>query len=384
LPFAALLANLTQAGSMSNNISPTDREMPPETPATAPGLGVTHGRSGWIISDGKAGHDAQTRGVFDALGLSYEVKRVDPSGIWKLLAPWGPVSPAEGFGTARSQFRPPWPDFAIAVGRLTTPYIRRLKQAAGRNTYTVILADPKVGTGAADLFWVPAHDRLRGPNVITSLTAPHSYTPRRLAELRLTMPPEIAAVPVPRVAVALGGPDGNYRYTATAVACLVSALRSLVALGAGLMITPSRRTPAAVAARVREATQGTPRLFWDGTGDNPYPHFLAHADAFIVPADSVNMVGEACATGKPVYVFEPEGGAPKRTRFHEALRRHGATRSLPERLDTLDTWSYPPLNSAATIAAEIARRWMKRTQMLGPANRAVGNPRPDMWQNRHD
>jgi mitochondrial fission protein ELM1 len=329
-------------------------------------LEAVGGRSGWIVSDGKAGNDAQTRGVFDALGLSYEVKRVDPAGVWKLLAPWGPVNPAERFGTAESQFRPPWPDFAIAAGRLTTPYIRRLKQAAGHLTYTVILLDPRVGTSAADLFWVPEHDKLRGPNVITTLTAPHSFTPQRLADLRRAVPPDIAALPAPRVAVSLGGPNGNYRYTPAAVTRLVSALRSLAALGAGLMITPSRRTPAGVADLVREATEGTSRLFWSGAGDNPYPHFLAVADAFIAPADSVNMVGEACATGKPVYVFLPEGGSPKRTRFHDALRRHGATRPLPERFEMLEVWSYAPLNSAETIAAEIVRRWIKRRQTLGP------------------
>ena len=63
------------------------------------------------------------------------------------------------------------------------------------------------------------------------------------------------------------------------------------------------------------------------------------------------MTGEPCATGKPVYVFEPEGGSPKFTRFHEALRRHGATRPLPERFERLETWSYAPLNSSETIAA---------------------------------
>jgi mitochondrial fission protein ELM1 len=178
------------------------------------------GRSGWIISDGKAGNDVQTRGVFDALGLDYEIKRVDPTGIWKMLSPYGPVSPAERFGTPQSQFHPPWPDFAIAVGRLTTPYIRRLKRLAGRLTYTIILQDPKVSTRVADLFWVPEHDTLRGPNVITTLTAPHSFTPRRLADLRRSMPPEIAALPVPRVSVTLGGPDGHYRYTPAALARL--------------------------------------------------------------------------------------------------------------------------------------------------------------------
>ena len=362
---------------MSNNISQGGRRLAAESaaaraedsrdavPSAVPS--AVRGLKGWIVSDGKAGHDVQTRGVLDALGLDYQVKPVDPRGLWRVLSPWGPVSPAERFGTPASQFQPPWPDFAIAAGRLTTPYIRALRRLAGRHTYTVILQDPKVGTGAADLYWVPEHDTLRGPNVITTLTSPHSFTPRRIAELRRSMPAEIAALPAPRVAVMLGGPNGDYRYTPAVLAHLVSGLRALVGLGAGLMITPSRRTPADIAAFVRDATEGLQRRFWSGEGDNPYPHFLAHADALVVPADSVSMVGEACATGKPVYVLEPEGGSAKFGRFHAALRRHGATRPLPGRLERLETWSYMPLNTAETIAAEIARRWLQRRQMLGPA-----------------
>src|SRR5262245_13296520 len=359
--------NLTHGGAVSNNISRTALAAA-TTPAAADGLAAVRGSSGWIVSDGKAGHDAQTRGVFDALGLEYQIKRVDPSGIWKALSPWGPVDPAERFGTAQGQFHAPWPDFAIAVGRLTTAYIRRIKRVSGRATYTIILEDPKVGADAADLFWVPEHDRLRGPNVITSLTAPHSFTTRRIVELRRSMPPEIAALPAPRITVPLGGPNGDYRYTSAAVAHLAAALRSLAALGAGLMVTPSRRTPTEVAASVRDATAGLRCWFWDGAGENPYPQFLAHADAFVVPADSVNMTGEACATGKPVYVFRPDGGSRKFARFHAALARHGATRPLPARFERLEAWSYAPLNSAETIAAEIARRWLRRRHMLGPAD----------------
>ena len=329
------------------------------------GLAAVAGRRGWIISDGKAGNDVQTRGVFDALGLNYEVKLVDPGGIWKVLSPWGLVNPAERFGTMASPFHPPWPEFAISIGRLTTPYLRKLKRLGGLATYAVILQNPRVSAGTADLFWVPEHDTRRGPNVITTLTAPHSFTVRRLAELRATMPPAIAALPQPRVAVALGGPNGDYRYTPRALEHLARALHSLAALGAGLMITPSRRTPPEIVAYVREATDRFTRLFWDGEGENPYPNFLAHADCFIAPADSVNMCGEPCATGKPIYVFEAEGGSAKFARFHDALRRHGATRPLPERFDRLETWSYAPLNSSETIAREIARRWLKRRQMLG-------------------
>jgi uncharacterized protein len=336
------------------------------------------GRTGWIISDGKAGHDVQSRGVFDALGLDYRTQIVNPTGLWKWLAPWGPVNPAERFGTPASPFRPPWPDFAISIGRLTTPYMRQLKRAAGFTTYAVILQDPQVSAATADLFWVPQHDKRRGPNVITTLTAPHSFTARRIAALRATMPPAIAKLPRPRVAVAIGGPNGNYRYTQGALLRFGSALRSLVALGAGVMITSSRRTPAFVSEFVRAAAVGPACFFWEGEGENPYPYFIAHADAFIAPADSVNMCGEPCATGKPVYVFHAEGGSAKFNRFHEALSRYGATRPLPEHFDRLETWSYVPLNSAEVIATEIAGGWHKRRLMLGsPASARSIRPAED-------
>src|SRR5262249_36531112 len=162
-----------------------------------------------------------------------------------------------------------------------------------------------------------------------------------------------------------GGPNGEFAYTKASLARLAAALRTLAAQGAGLMITPSRRTPPRVVAFVREATAGTRRFLWDGSGDNPYPTVLAHPDAFIAPADSVNMTGEPCATGKPVYVFSPTGGSAKFLRFHEALRRYGATRPLPNPFERLESWSYVPLSSSDAIAAAIAQRWVRRRQMLG-------------------
>ena len=73
------------------------------------------GRKAWLITDGKAGMDVQVRGVADALGLDYEMKRVAPAGFWSLLAPWGPVAPAERFGAPGTPFAPPWPAVAIAT-----------------------------------------------------------------------------------------------------------------------------------------------------------------------------------------------------------------------------------------------------------------------------
>ncbi len=332
------------------------------------------GARGWVITDGKAGMVVQARGVADALGLAVEMKQVTPTGLYRVIAPWGPVNPAERFGAPDSVFAPPWPQVAIATGRASIPYIRALKRRAGAATLTVVLQDPRTSTRVADLIWVPAHDRRQGANVMTTLTSPHVFSPQRLAELRRTQPPEIAALPGPRVAVILGGKNGVYRFTDADDDRLEKSLKALADLGASFMITPSRRSHRRLIRAVETATRDRPRLLWDGAGNNPYADMLAHADVLVVTADSVNMTGEACATGRPVYVFEPSGGSDKFTRFHAALRHHGATRPLPERLASWQTWAYNPLDSASTIAAEIEQRWSRRAAMLSGLMRAGSAP----------
>jgi hypothetical protein len=68
---------------------------------------------------------------------------------------------------------------------------------------------------------------------------------------------------------------------------------------------------------------------------------LAWADAFIVTADSVNMICEAAATGRPVHVFPLSGGRRKARAFQEALSRRGIIRPFFGRIEQ---WSYEPLD----------------------------------------
>jgi mitochondrial fission protein ELM1 len=318
----------------------------------------------WLITDGKAGMAVQCRGVADALGLSYVQKDVSPTGLARVLSPWIRPARLERFGEEGSAFAPPWPDIVIATGRLSIPYLRALKRLAGPDTFTVVLQNPKTGLRTADVIWVPEHDRLRGANVITTLTAPHSYSPARLADLRRVVPPEISDLPHPRVAVVLGGPSGTYKFTEADQRRLANALASLARLDVSFLITPSRRTPTALLHAVEKVTRLRPRILWGGEGENPYPNFLAHADLLVVTADSVNMTGEACATGRPVYVFRIAGGSNKFRRFHDALTRYGATRTLPDHLRCVPSWTYEPLHSASEIAMEIKRRWLQQRALL--------------------
>lgn len=330
---------------------------PPSPDATSRPLA---GRSAWLITDGVAGGIAQLRGVAQALGATESIMPVAPRWPWSMLAPWGPVSPFDRFGEADGVFSPPWPDVAIATARQTIPYIRALRRASEGKTFTVVLQDPRTGPAIADLVCAPAHDRIEGPNVLKTLTSPGPFSLERIAALRRKPAPEIEALPSPRVAVIVGGPNAVYSFPPEAKSRLAAAIRSLAELGASFLVTPSRRTPDDLRAAVADAVRPSPHIVWDRSGPNPYPAFLAHADLFVVTGDSVNMCSDACATGRPIYVFEPEGGSAKFARFHHGLRDHGATRPLPEPLAAIESWTYAPLDAAATIAREIERRMLAR------------------------
>ncbi len=146
----------------------------------------------WLVTDGKAGDLAPCRGLAEALGSTPVERRIAPRPPFSWLAPRGPADPRE------RALIPPWPNLAIATGRRAVPALRAIKRRSGNDTFTVFLRDPRIGTRAADLIWVPAHDRLRGANVIVTEAGPHRSRPP--ASPRREPIPIRASPPSPRPA----------------------------------------------------------------------------------------------------------------------------------------------------------------------------------------
>ncbi len=288
------------------------------------------GTTAWLITDGKIGDEVQCLGIADELGLEPDRRLVRPRPPWSWVTPWGPVDPNEAPRRPRSPIAPPYPDVAIAAGRRTVPYLRQVKRASAGRTFTIFVKDPYTRLGTADVIWIPEHDKLRGRNVIVTLTPAHRLRPAVFARARAEPDPWLLALPHPRVAMILGGNGVNHRFEPLDIDRLAGIAAEIAASEAGVMVTPSRRTPPEAVKAIVTALE-TPlregRAFvWDGRGTNPYPQILAHAAAIVVTGDSANMVGEAAATGAPVHVYEPSGGHPKVTRYLDRLTEEGATR----------------------------------------------------------
>jgi mitochondrial fission protein ELM1 len=234
----------------------------------------------------------------------------------------------------------------LSAGRRAAPVALWLGKQGAR---TVHMMRPGFGAARFDLLVVGRHDDpAPAPNLLPILGAVHRMSPERLAAARADWA-TLGVLPGPRVAVLVGGAVRAEALDMATAAALVPAIRRHFP-AATLMVTTSRRTGAAAAARIAADLAGTPhRLFrWGDGGANPYAGFLAWADAVVVTADSVSMLSEAAATGKPVLVA---GQAPGR---HAALAQGLFDAGLAAPLDAA-ALPHPaaPLDESGRVAARI-------------------------------
>jgi len=221
---------------------------------------------------------------------------------------------------------------------------------SGGRTLLAQIQDPRVRRSEFDLIVVPEHDQLRGPRVIVTRGAVHRVTAARLEAERRRFP-SLAALPRPIVVALIGGANKAYRLTLQRLAEIADGLAALLSENGGsLLLTPSRRTGERGITLLRARLGGFPGAIWDGGGDNPYFAYLALADALLVTADSVSMISEAAATGKPVHVLDLDGGDAKFERFHATMRAAGVTRPFTGRIEP---WSYPIRDDTARAGAAL-------------------------------
>ena len=311
----------------------------------------------WVLHDGKIGMANQAVGLAEAVGYPFAEKRLAIRAPWRHLTPSLWLNPLAALGAQGDRLAPPWPDLLIACGRLAVAPALAVKRASGARVFWVQIQDPRHARREVDLMVVPGHDPARGDNVIITLGAVHRVTPVRLAEGVERFAPLLADLPRPLVTVLVGGDNRVYRMTEARLVALADQLAALARAGFGLAVTPSRRTGARFAQLLRDRLAGLKAFIWDGTGPNPYFGLLGLADAVLVTADSVSMVSEAAATGKPVHVIEFEGGSGKFAAFHAGMREAGITRPFS---GAIESWRYAPPDDTARAAAEIRRRFAAR------------------------
>jgi len=302
--------------------------------------------------------ESQCLGLAEALGVTPIVKRVTLRTPWRQLSPYLRIGLSHAYSEGSDALAPPWPDILIATGRHSVPaslYVRRESRRAGKPTLTVQIQNPVIAPSHFDLVVTPLHDRLSGPNVISTIGALHRVTPERLAADAAAFAPQVAHLPRPYVGVLIGGANAAFRFVPEEMRAFAGALRDLAkAENVSLLVTPSRRTGDENVAILRSELSDVPAFVWDGSGANPYYGILGLADHLIVTCDSVNMISEACATGRPVQIFNLPGGSRKFADFKRILRERNLTRDFSDRLEVFAPSRIDEMSTVVEAIRELA------------------------------
>ena len=288
-----------------------------------------------------------------AIGHPWCATVVDTAAPWRWLSPRWLPSAARAFGQAFADATS-LPHLAIGCGRQAALATRWLRT---QDTRTVQILDPRIDPAHWDLVVAPAHDDLRGANVITTLGSLHPVDDAWLADARAAFP-SFADLPRPRTAVLLGGSSAHARFEIMAFEVLASKLEVPLARdGGSVLATTSRRTVPAVCRALAHRYDDTPGLVWrsDADGPNAYAGMLAWADRIVCSPDSVNMISEACATRVPVHVFDPGRVRGRPRAFVDALLASGRIRAMDT---TLASFDVEPLRETARVAAIVRERLM--------------------------
>lgn len=256
----------------------------------------------WALFARRPGDNAQIETLARAAGLPFAVKRLGlRKGLEALpnLRRGGSLFSYDAATQDALREGPP-PRLVIAAGKRSGPAALWLKARTGARLL-------HIGRTWAPGRWfdavltTPQYAQASGPNVVENL---FPLTPQ--AEGGFPPPADLAALPRPRLLVVAGGDAAGLAFDGKEARALGRRARERqMSDGGSLMVATSPRTPRAVAERLRDAVSpsGDRLVSLFGEGPNRYREFLAAADAAIVTEDSVSMVADAAATGRPVEIF---------------------------------------------------------------------------------
>ena len=272
----------------------------------------------WLIDAYRAGERGQVRALADAIAhaTGWPCRRIALEYRGSVILPHvlGQTTLAGISKSSAAALAPPWPDLVITCGVRNEPVCRWIRQQSGGRTRYLHLGRPWAALDSFDLvvttpqYRVPDRD-----NVVNNELTLHAVDAERLRAEGERWSSTFASLPRPLVTVNVGGDSGPYTLRRKAAARLARGASELVrARGGSLLVSTSSRTHPCVVDVIEDTVDVPCHIYrWrPNDGDNPYLGMLALADELVVTADSIAMLSEACATGKPVYMFDLGGMRP--------------------------------------------------------------------------
>jgi mitochondrial fission protein ELM1 len=265
---------------------------------------MTKGRnwSTWVLQGAHAGDNAQARALAHLLGVEITLKQLFFTYFRHVPNVFLRASLASLDRAHSAPLDPPYPDLIIAVGRRSVPAALWIKAQSGGKTRVVQIGRPRAPSGWFDLLiTTPQYGLPPGPNVL-ELPLPLTQERPLSDQDRVLWSERFANLPRPWMGVLVGGSRFPSVLGLEGARSLGKAVSDVP--GSALISTSPRTSPQEVDALAAALTGKHYLHRWARDGENPHQAILALADRFLVTSDSISMLAEAMATGRPVERFQ--------------------------------------------------------------------------------
>lgn len=220
-------------------------------------------------------------------------------------------------------------DIIITAGRRAS-FIGHMHKKKHKSKWICTMWPGYIGKNA-DVLVLPMHDKKRNyKNVIEFLGSPNNLNLDSIANEAKNFV-EYSNITKKKIACLIGGSHKS-GVLDEEIAQDISIKINILCEQEGLypLVTVSRRTGDKNTA-ILENTINEPKVFYKLEGPNPYKAFLYYCDVILVTSDSIAMVSEAIATGKPVIVYDHEKLSGKKHKsFIKDLQNHSYISLLGE------------------------------------------------------
>lgn len=256
----------------------------------------------WVLLGPHKGDNNQLLALADGLRRPYRTIQMGYRWFGHLPAVFRGATLAGLDAEARREIAPPWPSLVIGIGQRSVPVARYIQNQTCARTKIVRLGDPMVSHGLFDLVITTTQYAVRdGDNVIRlpiTITNQDDAKPTKMEERWLS------SFARPRRLLVIGGKTSLWRFDEGLLVDTIETLQNRARNEGGsvIAVTSPRTSPG-----VAEAAQKT--LGETGFVINSFPRYsilLQAADEIHVTGDSVSMVSDAVASGKPVGVIRLE------------------------------------------------------------------------------
>jgi len=300
-----------------------------------------------LLTEGMHGMISQAEGMAKALDVEYSHKIVKLSFPWNLIPPkFSPISRIvlkdKTYLTENKEF-----DLVISCGRKSViPSIFLKKQ--NPKLFTIHIQNPKVNPKNFDAVVAPMHDKFYGPNVYKSEGAIHYITYEEIQAAKNYLADKIKDQKV--VSVILGGPNKYYNFTNDQLIEIFDSIKTkYISKGYKVIIVPSLRTPKTI-IELAKREMGKFGYVVDAVDKQAYLSAYALATYIVVTCDSISMISEAMASGKPIYVahMKAKKNNYRFKRFFELFEHMGI---IKNHIGLDKIWTYKKHNEAIKIAS---------------------------------